>query len=353
MDIGLLDHDALFYPNAFYPNLEIMKLSTYYKKNKDYVSLILNMNNTDRYNKIVLRKEINDENYPSSLLLDKRCEYGGRAFTNGEYIPFDMKIENSIPDLSIYNLYFKTILKGNKKYLDMTKKYLNSSFIRLSSNGKDCDIDISKSITQNTKRGHDIFVYDNNIFKINNSINVLEENTNGAQKVLFINFQKSSNFEDIEKLCRCKWCGAKNEIIYDKVILNKEFKIICEKSQDFFVKPSILMCCDKNKTYTRNFLISDFKNSLNRAIYSITTKSKIKFKCKEEPYDDNFKMLYRSLDSWISNNFVNYSFYDFILNRSKKQIKFLDSLIKNDSILKDLVNVAPGRIRSKGGKWLL
>lgn len=354
MDLGLIDYDALFYPDSFHPNLEIMKLSTYYKKNKNFVSFVLNLNNIDRYNKIILRKDIYDENYLSNILLDDRCDYGGLAFTNNIYSPLDISIENSVPDLSIYNSYFNKILIKKKSYEKIKKEYSQSSFIRLSTNGENCNLDISKGIINCAKRGYDIYVYDKDIFKIKDYKEAISSVIRGTvQKALFIYPQKSSNFEDIEKLCLCPWCGARNEIVYDKIIYNKEFKEICNKSNDFFIKPILLICYDKNKTYTQNFLKTDFKNSLNRMIYIMITKSKIKFKCEKEPEDENFKKLYRNLISWGTQGFSSYSFYNFLQKRNKKQVAFLESLASQDSNLRDLINIIPKKISDKGGKWLL
>lgn len=354
MDIGLLDQDALSSPSTFHPNLEIMKLSTYYKKSKNFVSFILNLDNIDRYTKIVLRKDIDDENYLSNILLDKRCNYGGLAFTNNIYSPLDISIENSVPDFSIYNSYFNKILIKEKSYETLRKKYSRGSFVRLSTNGKDCNLDISKGILNGARRGYDIYVYDNDVFKIKNYKEAISSIVRGAaQKVLFIHPQSSSSFNQIEELCLCPWCGTKNEIIYDKMIYNKEFKEICSKSNNFFVKPLILICYDKNRTYTENFLKTDFKNSLNKMLYIMITKSKINLKCKEDIKDENFKKLYKNLISWGTQGFCSYSFNNFLLKRNKKQVAFLKTLTDNDSNLRELVNVIPKKISDKGGRWLL
>lgn len=356
MDIGLLDQDALSSPSTFLPNLEIMKLSTYYKKNKNYVSFILDPNKIERYNKVVLRKDINDGEYLSELFLEDKCEYGGLAFTNGIYVPLEEEIENSIPDISIYSSYFKRILIGKKKYEDLQRKLLKSSFIRLSSNGKTCNLDSSKGfIGEGARIENTIYIYDIGIFNIENASEAISDIVLGKkQKAKIVHPQYCNNFSEIEKWCREKWSHTENRFIYDNVILNKELKEICDKSPEFTCKPVILMCNDKSGTYTDNFLKTDFRNSLNRIIYVMTEKAKVKFECKQEPKDKNFKMLYRNLILWSNGGFGKFTFREYLFGKGQKKTTiFLDSLAENDAALRELISIAPQKIYSKGGKWLL
>lgn len=355
MDIGLLDQDAILSPETFYPNLEIMKLSSYYKKNKNFVSLILNPKEVDRYTKIVLRKDTNDENYLSNLFLNKKCEYGGLAFTNNIYKPLEKEIENCIPDISIYNSYFNKILLKLKKGEILKRKFLQSSYIRLSTDGINCDLDYQNGFIGASARSQNIvYVYDNNILEIKDSKEAINDIIKGKQQFMkLIHVQESKDFEKISNWCVKAWNSSDNKIIYNKIVYNKEFKEICSMSKDFTLKPFILICYDKNKTYTDNFLKADFKNSLNRALYIMTTKARVQLMDKEEYENENFKLLYRSLIYWIEKSFKKYSFKEFLFNRSKKQFIFLEDLANNDAVLRELINIVPKKICDKGGKWLL
>lgn len=355
MDIGLLDQDALFSPDSFHPNLEIMKLSTYYKKSKNFVSLILDPSKIERYNKVILRKDISDGDYLSNLFFEEKCEYGGLAFTNDIYVPLPEEIENTVPDISIYNSYFKRILTGKKSFDNMSKEYQKCSFIRLSSDGKTCNLDSSKGIISGHGAGENIWIYDKNIFNISDSLETATSFLQGKRQLLkFVYPQYSSNFEDIARWCATNQIVASAPLIYDKVILNKEFKEICDRSNEFRVKPIILICNDKNETYTENFLRTDFRNSLNRIIYTMTEKAKIRFECKQEPKDKSFKMLYRNLILWSNGGFGKFTFREYLFGKGqKKTTLFLDSLAENNASLRELISIAPQKIYSKGGKWLL
>lgn len=356
MDIGLLDQDAISSPTSFLPNLEIMKLSTYYKKNKNFVSFILDPSKIERYTKIILRKDMNDGEYLSNILLEDKCEYGGLAFTNGIYVPLPLEIENSIPDISIYNSYFKKVLIGKKKYEDLKRRILRSSFIRLSSDGKTCNLDTSKGfIGEGARAENVIYIYDSNIFNINCARTAISEIILGKQQVsCLVHPQFSDDFNEIEEWCKERWNERNNRVIYDKIVLNKEFKEICEKSKEFHLKPTLLICYDKNGTYTNNFLKADFRNSLNKTIYIIINKSKVRFDCKQEPEDKNFRTLYKNLILWSDKGFGSYSFRDYLFGKGyRKAVSFLDNLAENDATLRELINITPKNIYSKGGKWLL
>ena len=109
MYIGIIDQDALLYKKNFFPNLEVMKISSYHKAKRDIVDFILNMTILDKYSKIYLRKNIQDNYYPSFVISKDNCDYGGLSFTNNQYIPMTEEIENTVPDFSIYNNYMKII----------------------------------------------------------------------------------------------------------------------------------------------------------------------------------------------------------------------------------------------------
>jgi hypothetical protein len=101
MAIGLLDQDLLLRPGHFCPNLEIMKLSTYYKNQKEIVRLILDARTTDQYREVIIRKDKIDNSYPDTLFGKQNISFGGLAFTNNKYKPMPDEMENSLPDITI------------------------------------------------------------------------------------------------------------------------------------------------------------------------------------------------------------------------------------------------------------
>lgn len=65
MSIGIYDMDMSTYI-IVPPNLEAMKLASYYKKNKEIVILTTSFN-PDRHQKFFLRKDYDDGIYPKKM----------------------------------------------------------------------------------------------------------------------------------------------------------------------------------------------------------------------------------------------------------------------------------------------
>lgn len=129
MYIGLIDDDLRKPPSNLYPNLEIMKLASYYKKNRDIVELCTNYSKYERYSKIIFRKNHHPEDFPTMLMSKARdrMEYGGLAFSSNIYIPMENDIEKSLPDVTIYD----KINIENKNKSKLFKRKLNKTCIRL------------------------------------------------------------------------------------------------------------------------------------------------------------------------------------------------------------------------------
>ena len=87
------------------PNLECAKLCAYYK-NKKQITVLAPTLEPERYTEFHIRKEYDDGEF-SQALFKPNVVYGGRAFSDGKYIPLDDRIERTRPDMSIYEKYSK------------------------------------------------------------------------------------------------------------------------------------------------------------------------------------------------------------------------------------------------------
>ena len=97
-------------------NLEIMKLSAYYKKKREIVVLSPSFT-PERHQKFFLRKDYDDGNFPLELNVTKNLEYGGHAFSGEKYIPLSMStIENNVMTMK-FDLGKKKL--ANKLYLNV------------------------------------------------------------------------------------------------------------------------------------------------------------------------------------------------------------------------------------------
>lgn len=104
MYIGIIDDDLRF-RTKWYPNLELMKLASFHKSNRDVVELCTDYRQYERYSKILFGKNLLRDDVPNLFFSKarKKCEYSGLYFTNGIYVPMDKEIEEMRPDTSIYD----------------------------------------------------------------------------------------------------------------------------------------------------------------------------------------------------------------------------------------------------------
>lgn len=132
MSIGLYDIDSATYTHVVF-NLELMKLSTYYKKKKEVV-VLAPVFEPERYSTFIIRKDYNDGIFDKKIF-EPNVQYGGHAFSGGNYISLPEDIELSIPDKQLY-------LKVQEKFCDNTnhklvfKSMMNFEHARISLDGK-------------------------------------------------------------------------------------------------------------------------------------------------------------------------------------------------------------------------
>lgn len=125
--IGLVDYDLQTSTSMLLtpPNLEIMKLATYYMEEKNMFCRLVSLKETElsSYNKIYFFSE--KDFFPQIPNAFKRADnvlFGGTAFTNGIYKPFKNPIiDYTIPRTNIYKEFLK------QKYQDGIKsKIINN-----------------------------------------------------------------------------------------------------------------------------------------------------------------------------------------------------------------------------------
>ena len=111
--IGLVDLQLQSWdkPQLCPPNLEIMKLATYYQAEENQFCRLINLDETEfsGYDKIYIFSESKDFiTVPEALKRTPNVIYGGTAFTNGKYIPFENKlIDYTLARPGIYKQFLK------------------------------------------------------------------------------------------------------------------------------------------------------------------------------------------------------------------------------------------------------
>jgi len=130
--IGLYDADMAKYNHVLF-NLDLMKLSTYYKNKRQLVKLITELD-LERYSKIIYRKDYYDGTF-DSCLTDSSIEFGGRAFSADKYVPLPDEIERLRGDRYIYESV-RNRFSTNRKMTNIFDQMMRAQHLRLSLDGK-------------------------------------------------------------------------------------------------------------------------------------------------------------------------------------------------------------------------
>lgn len=111
--IGLIDLDLQLSQSEKLhpPNLEIMKLATYYKVEEQKFCHLIDLKETELsgYDKIYIFSEVcNLSDVPAHFLNASNIILGGSGLTNGQYIPFENElIDFTLPRPTIYKEFLK------------------------------------------------------------------------------------------------------------------------------------------------------------------------------------------------------------------------------------------------------
>ena len=168
MSYGLYDADLHYYPIPFY-NLELMKLSSYYKHKREIVGLAPDFS-PHRYGHFIVRQDF--YNSEPLNLNHKNIEYGGRAFDGKKYKPLPLEIEVMKPDIQ---LYANAPFPRSKKYEVPISTMKRAEHIRLSLDGKTIWSDCEKQL----RRGrsiHGIVFHDYNLNAIDGAAEFIKKN---------------------------------------------------------------------------------------------------------------------------------------------------------------------------------
>jgi hypothetical protein len=135
MSIGIMDADMSAYTLVPF-NLEVMKLSAYYKKKGEIVVLSPSFT-PERNTQFFYRKDYNDGEFPMHLTTSKNVEYGGLAFSNNVYQPLPMAIEKMRPDPTIYERMEQAIKSTTSQHrYRIYQNMMTAEHCRISLDGK-------------------------------------------------------------------------------------------------------------------------------------------------------------------------------------------------------------------------
>lgn len=158
MSVGIMDADMSAYLLVPF-NLEVMKLSAYYKRKGEIVVLSPSFT-PQRNTKFIYRKDYDDGNFPHGLTTNGNVEYGGLAFSHNVYQPLPIEIERMKPDTSIYEKMESKILgPATSERRKIYNNMIEAEHCRLSLDGKTIWPEYTKQF-KNLKQARNLMIHD-------------------------------------------------------------------------------------------------------------------------------------------------------------------------------------------------
>lgn len=322
--IGLIDNDYVMRDNHNFPNLAIMKMSSYYK-NKGYeVDLIgfdeINPTNlfTSFFDKILISKAFTDTQTPVFINSLPNVEIGGTGFFFDKAKPLHPEIEHSKPDYDIYSKILHKI-KNPKFYTDYSIGYTTRGCFR------HCPFCVNKNLNKVLIHSPIDEFYDESKSKLA----MLDDNVMGLpNKELFKIFDRLGEIgkpfqyrqgmdirllsdERIRRLLELKYDGDYYfafDIWEQRKYIEPKMKLFYEHFMNKYpnrnsyinTKIYVFVGLDESGKYDESFWINEIETMFKRIEicfrYKMMPFIMQYYKCKESP----FKQFFMQLTQWTN-----------------------------------------------------
>ena len=236
MSVGIMDADMSAYLLVPF-NLEVMKLSAYYKKKGEIVVLSPSFT-PHRNTKFIYRKDYDDGDYPRGLTTYGNVEYGGLAFSQNKYRPLPIEIERMKPDTSIYNKMESKILgPATSERRKIYNNMIEAEHCRLSLDGKTIWPEYTKQF-KNLKQARNLMFHDYDLGAIDGAFEEIQKlmaraRTDGWATRIGMKFPiQLSNGADLLKWSTLRANSTFYSVRFNGVIDNQSFQEWVERQYE-------------------------------------------------------------------------------------------------------------------------
>lgn len=217
MSVGIYDQDSIIYTHAPL-NLEVMKISAYWKSQKQVVKLATDFC-PQKYGSFYYVKDYQDNYYYPNLHKYPNLTYSGMAFSNNVYKPLPIEWEMQQPDNYVYTTMrdkFSTTQEATRYFNYM----LNAQHMRLSLDGA-TPWNKFESQIRFGRKFHVLYLHDYDLANIEGARPLIEDlaaTLKFEKRPISIGTKFPLRFEDEEKMLQ--WSGAMYENPYMKYQFN-------------------------------------------------------------------------------------------------------------------------------------
>lgn len=379
MNIGIIDADLIDKKKHRFPNLASMKLSGYHKELGDNVSLLLDYNNIQNFDKVYISKVFTDTKVPEYILKLKNVEYGGTGFYYDKAPQLSYEIEHHMPDYHLYDEWVNKQLENGGKRLDF-KYYLDYS-IGFVTRGcfRQCEFCVNKNqkkvelhssleefVDQSRKK---ICLLDDNFFGCSDWKNILLQlqATNKPFQFKQGLDERLLTDEKCELLFKSKYDGDyifAFDNIEDKDVIEKKAYLIRKHNKNLGQNFKFYVLCgfDRNNKYDLDF----WKQDINDTFERIFILSKYNFKpyimrfekYKESPLYGTYVNIARWCNQPSLFNNLSYKQFcekdDLIKSGGKGSSatwRYLEQMLDLDLECNKYINIVPKSVREDYSNW--
>lgn len=379
MNIGIIDADLIDKKKHRFPNLVSMKLSGYHKELGDNVSLLLDYNNIQNFDKVYISKVFTDTKVSEDILKLKNVEYGGTGFYYDKAPQLPYEIEHHMPDYHLYDEWINKQLKNGSKRLDF-KYYLDYS-IGFVTRGcfRQCEFCVNKNQKKvelhspleefvDTSRKK-ICLIDDNFFGCSDWKNILLQlqATNKPFQFKQGLDERLLTDEKCELLFKSKYDGDyifAFDNIEDKDVIEKKAYLIRKHNKNLGQNFKFYVLCgfDRNNKYDLDFWKQDINDTFERIFilskYNFKPYIMIFEKYKESPLYGT----YVNIACWCNQPslFNNLSYKQFCEKddlrksggkESSATWRYLEQMLDLDLECNKYINIVPKSVRENYSNW--
>lgn len=300
--IGLIDLDIQLATSIKLhpPNLEIMKLATYYRIEEQKFCRLINLNETEltSYSKIyIFSEKHNISEVPVNFLNAPNIILGGTGLTNEQYIPFQNElIDYTLPRPTIYKEYLKEKYNDGIK-ANIISHVLDDSYYRYKAGNNT----LPMPAILPKKR---LWIYDRNFFQEGWQDIAKEAANRRASGIWTIHPIHCTRLSDYLSLRAVSNIARKNVVLLDIPIPLDELKYLFKDYTNFFladISAHSEVYLPVGGTCTTSFLyFKDLIYKLN-VLYSFWSKNipiKIKYIPPQMGVNCSIKNLLMLIENW-------------------------------------------------------
>ena len=308
--IGLVDLQLQSWdkPQLCPPNLEIMKLATYYQAEENKFCRLINLDETEfgGYEKVYVFSE--NKNYitvPEAFKRAPNVIYGGTAFTNGKYIPFENRlIDFTLARTRIYSEFLRQKRQAGLADIEISR-LLDNSYYRWHAGKEVLPL-------PSVKKRHRIYIYDKDFFQEGwrNVINrIMDRHPSSINFIHPAHYKRISDFLEVrENSLIAKGNDAYLDLdipLHETKILMKHYKnrlqaVIVPSSQVYL---SIGGSFHYQSDYLRDIL---YKLNLLYVFWSCDIPLKIKYEEPELGCYNPISDIEKLITTWTQGETCNY-----------------------------------------------